>query len=633
MDLFSGRWSQEDKCRKRGNTPLEFARGARYHNPMQKHVIEHEQTRDPADKRKEAELIGQPLAEERQLLRRSGWLLAASDLLWIPQAGLIAFVLGALLTRLHATPAELLPDAALSGPVWACVAGFVLLALLRVLLQGLGADLARQAAQSLQSRARAELLALAAQASPASDFPSSGAFAAHVTEQVDLLGPYYRNFFPQVLRLKIVPLAIVLATAWFSWLAALILLVCGPLIPVFMALIGMKAKAASADQQEELTRLSGTLLDRIRGLETLELFGALDRTREDIAAAGERFRLGTMRVLKIAFLSSTVLELFSALGIAFCAVFVGFSLLGDLSIGTWGTPLGYAAGLFVLLLAPEFFAPLRAYAAAYHDRAGGLAAQEKLTRILEECRSSALPGPGYPDSAAITSGICPEPPAIQVSAATLVLGGQSVFKNLSLAIEPGETILLTGASGSGKTSLIDCLLGFHQLESGQVLVAGMPPQHGNPEFLQTVSWLGQAPRLFHGSLKANLLKGSPCPGNVSEADLWEALELAGAAELVARLPLGLATPLGEDGFGLSVGEIRRIALARAAVRAEAKLLVADEPTAALDEETAADVIAGLATLSKGRTTVIATHDPAFLALPGRTIDLNQRKAVLAEVSS
>lgn len=491
--------------------------------------------------------------------------------------------------------------------------------------------MARQAAQSLQSRARADLLTAAAQASPATDFPSSGAFAAHVTEQVDHLGPYYRNFFPQVLRLKVVPLAIVLVTAWFSWLAALILLVCGPLIPVFMALIGMKAKAASADQQEELTRLSGTLLDRIRGLETLELFGALDRTREDIAVAGERFRLGTMRVLRIAFLSSTVLELFSALGIAFCAVFVGFSLLGELSIGTWGTPLGYAPGLFILLLAPEFFAPLRAYAAAYHDRAAGLAAQENLSRILRECRPDGASPARKRDKSVVTVRKCPEPPAIGVKAATLVLGSQTVFEDFSLIVEPGETILLTGASGSGKTSLIDSFLGFHRPEQGEIRIGGVLPQQAGPDFLQSICWLGQAPRLFHGSLKANLLKGASRPESVTDEELWTALDLAGAAGLVARLPRGLATPVGEDGFGLSIGEIRRVALARAALRTDATILFADEPTAALDEETATDVIAGLAKLSRDRTAVIATHDPAVLSLPGRIVDLNDREPALAEV--
>lgn len=573
----------------------------------------------------------QPLHAEQQGLRRCGLLLVASDLLWIPQAGLIAGALGKTLSALHVAPADGLAAAVPFSFIWLCVAALCLLALIRVALQALAADAARIAAQSLQIRARRRLLAAAEQASPAADFPSSGAFAAHVTEQVDILGPFYRNYVPQLLRLRLVPLAIILVTAWFSWLAALILLVSGPLIPAFMALIGVKAKAANADQQDELTRLSGVLLDRIRGLETLELFGALQRTRDDIAAAGERFRVGTMRVLKIAFLSSTVLELFSALGIAFCAVYVGFSLLGDLSVGTWGEPLGYGAGLFVLLLAPEYFSPLRAFAAAYHDRAGGLAAQDRLRQIERDCRLARPTADARAAQDPVARLSRTGAPAIRIRSASLVLGGRHVFRNLDLEIAPGETVFLTGESGSGKSSLMDCILGFHDLEAGEICIDGVAPGRLGAELRNSVMWLGQAPRLFHGSVRANLLKGATYPEKVTSAELWEALDLAGAADLVRRLPQGLATQLGEDGFGLSVGEIRRLALARAALRRDAVLVLADEPTAALDEDTAADVIRGLKQLASGRTTLIATHDPAVLGLDGRRVDLD-RLSELAELA-
>lgn len=573
--------------------------------------------------------IGLPLPAERRRLRRAGLLVAASDLLWIPQAGLMALAFGSAFAALPELSIEAgLPTDVLNR-VLAYAVCFAAIALARAGLQYLGGGLARKAARHLQSRARAELLAAATRTSPAAPFPTSGAFASHISEQVDLLGPYYRNYVPQLPRLKIVPLAIVLVTFWYSWLAALILLVCGPVIPLFMALIGMRAKAASAGQQEELTRLSGVLLDRIKGLETLELFGALARTQNDIAKAGERFRDGTMRVLKIAFLSSTVLELFSALGIAFCAVFVGFTLLGDLSVGTWGQPLGYSAGLFVLLLAPEFFAPLRAYAAAYHDRAAGLAAQEKLAGLLSGrgSQESLVAGEELRTHDEVKADLCA--PAILVRDLKLDLAGTAVFNGFNLDVAPGETVLLTGRSGCGKTSLIDCLLGFHRPRSGSIKINGYTPSQLSRSLLQNVSWLDQTPRLFHGSLKANLLMGSNDPGSVTEAELWEALRLSGAQDLVEHLPKGLSTPLGEDGFGLSVGEIRRIALARAAMRKDSGLLIADEPTAALDPDTAANVIDGLKQLSAGRTTIIATHDPAVLALSGRVVELDRGEVLRA----
>ncbi len=564
--------------------------------------------------------IGVLPRSERRTLHLSGCLLAAADLIWIAQAAIVAAVLGSLLSKMQEEHWQLPGDPGMGRFVYPFI-GFVCLAFLRAALQYFSANTARRAARSIQETARKDLLAVATRLSPAADFPSSGAFASHVTEQVDLLGPYYRNYTPQAVRLRVVPLAIVLTTLWFSWLAALILVICGPMIPLFMALIGMRVKAASARQQEALTRLSGILMDRIRGLETLKVFGALARTRADIAQAGEVFRIGTMRVLKIAFLSSTVLELFSALGIAFCAVFIGFTLLGDIDFGVWETPLSYSTGLFLLLLAPEFFAPLRAYAAAYHDRAAGLAALEKLSALFEGVGAEGT----VPTEASDLRGNLASPPAISIESLSLAYGGIEVFQDFDLSIKPGETVLLSGPSGSGKTTLMDCLLGYVSPREGRVLVGGQAPDRISG-LRNNVLWLGQAPRLFHGSVKANLLKAVEDGSCASERSLWDALELAGAADLVRRLPFGLATPLGEDGFGLSVGEMRRIALARAAMRHTGTLLLADEPTAGLDAETAADVINGLVALSKNRTTVIASHDPAVLQMPGRLVELHGRSA-------
>lgn len=553
------------------------------------------------------------------MLQRAGHLLVLSDVLWIAQAGLIASALASALSSLNVSnPLDVqLPVGFLM--LMTLLVGLV--AIVRVLLQVAAQKKSRFAARHIKSRTRSELLNVAVSRSPALPFPSSGAFAVHIGEQVDLLGPYYQNFKPQETRLKLVPLAIVLVTLWFSWLAALILVVSGPMIPIFMALIGSRAKAASAERQEELTRLSGTLLDRIKGMETLRLFGAVDRTREDIRRAGDTFRIGTMRVLKIAFLSSTVLELFSALGIAFCAVYVGFSLLGEFQVGTWGAPLSYAQGLFVLLLAPEFFAPLRAFAVAYHDRAAGLAAQQKLTDLINEtnatadCSQAPSSSEKRPDQSFLS------PPRIRFVGVSVTHSDYPIFKDLNLEILSGEMLFLKGESGSGKTTLLDCILGFHQPAEGEVRIGDQRLSDVLVPLRENVMWLSQSPRLFHGSLKANLIKGIRNGSEVTDQELRAALRLAGAGELVERLPHGLATQLGEDGFGLSVGEIRRVALARAAMRKESVLLLADEPTAGLDPQTATDVINGLTVLSNGRTSLIATHDPLVLGLQGRQLDV------------
>lgn len=571
--------------------------------------------------------IGKPDERDRTALTRAGSVLALADLLWLPQAGLLAWSLGAVLSQsVDAGAAG--KETPLTFVVLVAAVLVSVIAVVRVLLQKLAQDIARRTARKIQESARSDLLFAAAARSPAESFPSSGAFAAHVVDQVDLLGPYYRNYVPQFARLKIVPVGIVLVTAWFSWLAALILLVCGPVIPLFMALIGSRAKAASEEQQEELTRLGGMLLDRIKGLETLTVFGALERTRNDIHAAGERFRLGTMKVLKVAFLSSTVLELFSALGIAFSAVYVGFTLLGDLDIGTWGTPLGYAGGLFVLLLAPEFFAPLRAFSSAYHDRAAGMAASRKLSelRAVMEAGGSGNSGKSGSmagDKAGQGSRTLADPPAVSFKDLSVTLSGRPVFDRFTFDIEAGETLLLAGRSGRGKSTLLDCVLGFRAPDTGKVLLNGTGVHMMTKDLRANVMWLGQAPRLFHGSIKANLLKGHSDPDGIPPDGIWDALRLAGAEDLVRRLPRGLSTRVGEDGFGLSVGEIRRIALARAALRTDAVLLLADEPTAGLDRETAADVVNGLEQLAKGRTALVASHDAAVLGLPGRLLDLDR----------
>lgn len=563
--------------------------------------------------------IGELTPFERRLVRRAGYLLSCADLLWIAQAALIALCLSSFVSSMGST---------LTVPQLLGYAGvLIVLAAVRQILNLSAGKFSRRAARLAKSRVRTTLLYTIARISPAHPLPSSGEIAATLTEQVDALGPYFSHFYPQQTRLKLVPLGILAVTFWVSWLAALILLLTGPMIPFFMALIGMRAKVASARQQDELTRMSGFLLDRVRGLQTLRLFGALDTTQNEIERVGETFRVGTMRVLRIAFLSSTVLELFSALGIAFVAVFVGFSLLGDIETGTWGAPLSFAAGLFVLLLAPEYFAPLRAYAAAYHDRAAGLAAKEKLHALHVRLVADALPsdfgenaGGNSEKTAMAPHGNVPEVPEITFDHVSLSLAGRQILSDFSLQISPGDTVILKGQSGAGKTTLLDCLLGLHCPDEGAILVDGKPQLNADQRnWRQSVSWIGQAPRLFHGSLRSNLMRAND---QASHSDMMSALELAGARELVARLPRGLDTIIGEDGFGLSVGEIRRIALARAALRRNAGLILADEPTAGLDAKTAEDVIAGLKEISKGRTFVLATHDPKLMELTGRTVVLD-----------
>ncbi|MBO0345093.1 thiol reductant ABC exporter subunit CydD [Roseibium sp. CAU 1637] len=573
---------------------------------------------DPVD----VKTTGEPLLPtERKALRRAGHILSFADILWIAQAAIVAALVSAFV------PAALTDaPSAFDEPgimiIVAAAGGFFALAFLRLRLTLRSQKMALKAAQSVKSRLRGKLLDAFSATSPAAHLPASGEIAAHMGEQIDAVGPYLSNFFPQKVRLSIVPLAILIAMGCISWLAALILLMTGPIIPVFMALIGLRAKSASLAQQHELTRMSGMVMDRLRGLETLRLFGAVESSRQEIEAVGTQFRKGTMKVLRIAFLSSTVLELFSALGIAFIAVFVGFSLLGDVSTGIWVGELTFGAGLFLLLLAPEFYAPLRAYAAAYHERSSGLAALESLQGLDQRLCGAAEVTPhsgkgrttGGQTVSFAGSGL-----SIEMEDVSVRLGGHPVLEQTCDTIVAGEKVLLVGQSGAGKTTLIDLLLGFHRPESGRVLVGGLDLETLDKDWWRGhVAWLGQAPVLAHGSLRSNLLVARP---NASEAEVLAALDLAGARALVARLPRGLDTRIGENGFGLSIGEQRRVALARAALRRDALLILADEPTAGLDRETADLVIDGLLSLARDKTLLIATHDEALLARNFRQIKM------------
>ena len=222
------------------------------------------------------------------------------------------------------------------------------------------------------------------------------------------------------------------------------------------------------------------------------------------------------------------------------------------------------------------------------------------------------------DSAAV-HGLATAEASVRFDSVSLELGGRQILSSLSFAVEAGETALLLGPSGAGKTTILDCLLGLHCLDSSRIRVVKSDLAAIDPAcWRQSIAWVGQAPRLFHGSLKANLLRAVP---HASEDDLWQALRLAGAIDLVESMPRGLGTVIGEDGFGLSGGEMRRIALARAALRKDATLILADEPTAGLDSETACDVAAGLEEMARGRTMLLATHDPKLMKIGPRIIRL------------
>jgi ATP-binding cassette subfamily C protein CydD len=353
--------------------------------------------------------------------------------------------------------------------------------------------------------------------------------------------------------------------------------------------------------------MSGHFADRIKGLGLLRLYGRGDAELQGIAQAADGVRVRTMKVLRIAFLSSTVLEFFASVSVAMVALYLGLSYLGMMSLHASVPTLG--TGMFCLLLAPEFYAPLRRLAAHYHDRANALAAASEVERLLAEDTRLA---PGPADTA--STGQQPaqrHAPLLRVQGATLRPQGsaQDVLRGFSLSLTDGQRVALVGPSGSGKSTVLEALAGW------------LPPRQGRIVLREgvRVGYAGQRPYLFHGSIADNLRLADP---SVSDARLQAVAEVAQVMRFARDLPQGLDTVIGERGFGLSGGEARRIGLARLLLR-EPDLLLLDEPTAFLDPQTEADLLQALAAHTRGRTVLMATHSEAAMRWADAIIDLQQ----------
>ncbi len=531
--------------------------------------------------------------------------LGAAALLWIPQAALLAVAV----QRLGQGGG--LSDAV--GPA----AGVLLLGLLRAAAERWGTRRVFAQAREGLSALRAQAATALAAGSPLDrDRPASGHAASVIAEQAEAIVPYLVRYAPTRWRAMAVPLVMLPVVAWFSWVAALVLLVAAPLIPVFMAIVGWRAKAASEAQMVEMGGMNAFLLDRLRGLATLRALGAVDATAGRLGDAAQSLRRRTMAVLRIAFLSSAVLELFSALGVAMVAAYVGFHLLGTLPFGAWGHRLSLGEGLFVLLLAPAFFEPLRELSAVWHDRAAGEAALEALDRLAQV--REPLPGASFVTAEAGATPRSAGAPEVRISGLHFAHAGEpALFDGAHFDVTAGEHVALMGPSGCGKTALLSLIAGLSAAGQGEIAIGGVPLTDGSVRGLRRrVGWMGQRPHVFAGSVLANVALGRP---GIGAAAVQQAVRFS-ALDGVAQARPGIA--LGEGAAGLSGGEAVRLALARVAAQPDADLLLVDEPTAHLDTETAARVSDALIALARGRTLIVATHDPVLAARMDRVIRLD-----------
>lgn len=547
-----------------------------------------------------------PLSLPRFVLPRFASLVqGGAALLLLPQAALLAWTLQAM-TDGAGWRTALLP-----------ALGVLLLGVLRAGGEAWGARTVYAAARAHLSALRAQVALSLAQRSPLDrQRAQSGQAASVITEQAEAIVPYLVRFQPTRWKVLIVPLVILAVVAPLSWIAAVILLVAAPLIPVFMALVGMGAQAASRAQMVEMGSMNAFLLDRLRGLATLRALGAVDATAERLEDSAQSVRRRTMAVLRIAFLSSAVLELFSALGVAMVAAYIGFSLLGTFNFGSWGSRLTLGQGMFILLLAPAFFEPLRELAAVWHDKAAGEAGLAGMAELAEG--GVALPGGAAAVNVAAVAAAPvahTAPPAVQLQQLRYAHPGEApLFDGFNLQVRAGEQVALLGASGAGKSTLLSLIAGLLPVAGGAIRIGGVALDDGTANSLrQRMAWMGQRPHVFAASVSQNVTLGR---ADAEPASTGAALQLAGLASVAQAQPTVM---LGDGGQGLSGGEAVRLALARVAIHPHADLLLVDEPTAHLDSETAARVTEALLMLAKGKTMIVATHDAVLASRLHRSV--------------
>lgn len=437
----------------------------------------------------------------------------------------------------------------------------------------------------------------------------AGAVASKMQEQVDGLDAYVARYLPQQKLAMMAPLVILAIVFPFNWICGLILLLTAPLIPMFMIIIGLGAQAVQTKQLRSLGRMSGHFLDVLRGLPTLRLLGAEIRQTEQVKRVSEDFRVKTMEVLRLAFLSSTMLEFFSVLAIALTALYLGFTLLTVLN---FGIPLTFQIALFVLLLAPDFYQPLRDLGALYHAQAEALACGGQLRPLLESKPLSVVGGSTEPENR--------EPAVVLESVSFRHVPEVPILTGLNFTLTRAEFVAVTGPSGAGKTTLLRLILGELVPQEGSIQIGTVPLSELNQEkWKAQIGWMSQHPRLIADTLRENLRISRL---DASDDDLREALRFADLETWFQKLPQGLDTLLGEGGRPVSGGQLRRLALARLALR-PSKLLLLDEPTSSLDDKTQDVVLAGLKDLRPGRTGLLLTHHEKPLHLVDRVLTLDR----------
>ena len=449
----------------------------------------------------------------------------------------------------------------------------------------------------------------------------TGELTTAAVEGIEALDAYYSQYLPQLVITALIPISILIVVFPIDLLSGIVMLVTAPLIPFFMIMIGKGAEIVTKRQYQTLSRLSAHFLDSLQGLTTLKLFGQSKAHAKNIEKVSNQFRDTTLGVLRITFLSALALELLATLSTAVIAVEIGFRLLY--------ARMGFLEAFFILVLAPEFYLPLRMLGARFHAGMAGTTAAKRIYEILDTPVTTH-------QLSAVSDQLVGEVSSIQFENVSYTFPGGTTpaLENVTLQIKAGEHLALVGASGAGKTTLANLLLGFIQPSSGQVIPHTSSSTFHFPPSIESIAWVPQKPYLFHDSLTANIRLGKP---DATEEEMIEAAKAAHLHEFIETLPETYETVIGEGGARLSGGQAQRLALARAFLK-DAPILILDEPTSSLDPETESFLEESTRRLMQGRTVITIAHrlntifraDRIIVLEEGRIVESGMHRELLAQ---